>query len=65
MIKSPYATSYTRTGVLDMKNRKPYRTPAQKALARELAEKTKNGSYTSRAPVSYHKGVFGKGDSRD
>lgn len=54
MFKSPYATSLTRTGQLDMKNRKPYRTAQQKKLAREMAYKTDKGFYRSNAPKSYH-----------
>lgn len=54
MIKSPWATSLTRTGKLDPKNRKPYRTPALKALARKNAEMTKGGFYVSATPVLYH-----------
>lgn len=52
--KSPYASQYTLTGVLNMHNRKPFRTKAQKELARKMAEKTKGGYYVSSAPVSYH-----------
>lgn len=49
-----YATSLTRTGKLDMTNRKPYRTAAQQADARATAVKV-NGTYVSSAPVSYHR----------
>lgn len=35
-------------------NKKPYRTKAQKALAREDARKCKDGAWRSRAPVSFH-----------
>lgn len=52
--KNAYATSYTRTGKLDMLNRKPFRTAAQKAEARRTATKV-NGTYVSSAPVSYHR----------
>lgn len=55
MVKSPYATDFTRTGVLNTKNRKPYRTANQKAVARQMAVKQPGGFYTSAAPVSYHK----------
>lgn len=53
--KSPYASQYTRTGILDMSNKKPYRSKEQKALAKKMAEKTSGGYYISRAPRSYHK----------
>lgn len=49
-----YATQMTRDGKVNMSNRKPYRTKAQKAEARETAYKTKDGYYHSPAPVSYH-----------
>lgn len=48
-----YATSFTRTGKLDMRNRKPFRTKEQKEIARERAE-VLNGTHVSNAPVSYH-----------
>lgn len=51
---SAYATSFTRTGKLDMTNRKPFRTASQKSEARRTAEKV-NGTYLSTAPVSYHR----------
>ncbi len=50
-----YATQFTRTGQRDMTNRKPFRTKAQKAVARQMAHKTKGGFWVSGAPVSYHK----------
>lgn len=53
--KSPYASQYTRTGILDMSNKKPYRSKEQKALAKKLAEKTAGGYYISKASRSYHK----------
>lgn len=50
-----YATQYTRTGKLNMQNRKPYRTASQQALAKNTATKGKNGgAFRSNAPVSYH-----------
>lgn len=52
---SPYATNYTRTGKLDMLNRKPFRTAAQKAEARRTATKGADGAWRSSAPVSYHR----------
>jgi len=48
-----YATAYTRTGKLDMQNRKPYRTANQKALARSTA-RIVDGRHVSGAPVSFH-----------
>lgn len=50
-------TKITREGLAagpDMTNRKPYRTKAQKRLARETASKRGDGAYRSNAPVSYH-----------
>jgi hypothetical protein len=37
-----------------MVNRKPYRTKAQKELARSQARKDSDGTYRTTAPVSYH-----------
>lgn len=54
-----YATSLTRTGKLNMTNRKPYRTAAQQADARATAVKV-NGTYVSSAPVSYHRAPMKK-----
>lgn len=51
---NPYVTSFTRTGKLDMTNRKPFRTASQKAEAQRTAVKV-NGTYVSSAPVSYHR----------
>lgn len=53
-IRSAYATSFTRTRKLDMTNRKPFRTAAQKAEARRMAVKV-SGTFMSSAPVSYHR----------
>lgn len=39
----------------DYNNYKPYRTKAQKKLARETAKKDEQGHWHSSAPVSYHK----------
>lgn len=50
-------TNFTRTGKLDMQNRKPFRTTAQKALARQTARKCEDGTWRSSAPVSYHRTV--------
>ncbi|MGY6251517.1 hypothetical protein ACXIUS_28970 [Bosea thiooxidans] len=47
-------TQYSRTGNINMQNRKPYRTAAQKALARQTARKCEDGAWRSTAPVSYH-----------
>lgn len=49
-----YATQYTRTGKLNMQNRKPYRTASQQALAKNTATKGKDGAFRSKAPVSFH-----------
>lgn len=49
-----HATSFTRTGKVDMLNRKPFRTKSQKAEARATARKFE-GTYVSGAPVSYHR----------
>ncbi|MGR9056040.1 hypothetical protein ACU8NH_09040 [Rhizobium leguminosarum] len=49
-----YATNYTRTGKIDMLNKKPFRTAAQKAEARRTARLV-DGRYVSGAPVSYHR----------
>ena len=50
-----YQTDFTRTGVRNMKNRKPYRTAAQKRTARKAAVKSPDGTYRAATPVSYHK----------
>jgi hypothetical protein len=50
-------TQITREGLAagpDMTNRKPYRTKAQKQLARKTATKREDGTYRSTAPKSYH-----------
>jgi hypothetical protein len=50
-------TQISREGLAagpDMTNRKPYRTKAQKRLARETATRREDGAYRSSAPVSYH-----------
>ncbi len=36
-------------------NRKPYRTKAQKKLAKERATKREDGAWRCDVPVSYHK----------
>ncbi len=50
-----HQTNYTRTGKLNMLNRKPYRTRSQKEMARSSAQKGKDGAYRSSAPVSFHR----------
>ena len=50
-----YQTSFTKTGTLNMKNRKPYRTASQKELAKQKSRKCEDGAYRSTAPVTYHK----------
>lgn len=37
-----------------MKSYKPYRTQAQKALAKKTAKKCEDGAYRSNAPFSFH-----------
>lgn len=59
MLKRAYVsscpTSFTRTGKLDMQNRKPYRTASQKFEARKNATLV-DGRYVSQyTPVSYHR----------
>ncbi len=46
-------TDFTRTGKMNMKNRKPFRTASQKKMAKDTAYKADNGSWRSTAPVSY------------
>jgi len=40
---------------VDMSNKKPYRTAAQKAEARKTAVRCEDGAWRSTAPVSYHR----------
>lgn len=49
----PYATALTRTGKLNMHNRKPFRTAAQRQEARQTA-RIVDGRYVSSAHVSMH-----------
>jgi len=49
----PFATALTRTGKLNMLNRKPYRTASQRQEARNTARLV-DGRYVSNAPVSFH-----------
>lgn len=60
MIRSPYETSVTRAHIDTGKrvapstaNRKPYRTAAQRKVARSRAT-IHNGTHISSAPVSFH-----------
>lgn len=48
-----YQTQFSRTGELNMHNRKPYRTARQRELARKDA-RVENGRFVSDAPVSMH-----------
>ncbi len=52
--KSPFATKFTRTGTIDRRNYKPYRTPEQKALARSLAVKESGRYIAAGVPRSCH-----------
>lgn len=61
MITSPYRTKLTRDMMEGVKNpsrnpinRKPYRTPQQKANARKSAYRAETGEWRSPTPVSYH-----------
>lgn len=55
-----YQTKFSREGVLDMSNKKPYRTKALKREAREKAVKTKDGHYfCPRVPTRTHPPVKG------
>ena len=49
-----HQTQFTRTGKLNMTNRKPYRTASQKETARRMARKCEDGAYRSPAPLSFH-----------
>jgi hypothetical protein len=55
-VTAKFATKITRDGghTPDYTNRKPFRTKAQKRLARETAWKGSDGAYHSDAPVSFH-----------
>jgi hypothetical protein len=63
MIASPYATERTRAQTegraereaFQNHNGKPFRTKSQKRMARESAERSKDGTWRSNAPVSHHK----------
>lgn len=55
-------TQFTRTGKIDMQNRKPYRTASQKEEAKRTARKCEDGAYRSTAPVSYHRAQKGRRD---
>ena len=54
MINSSYATQFTRTGEHDYTNRKPFRTKAQKQMAKANATRDDRGIWHSSAPVSFH-----------
>lgn len=57
MMKNPhlaFQTQFSRTGKLDLTNRKPYRPAVMKQRARETAVKCADGAYRSPAPVCYH-----------
>lgn len=54
-----HQTRLSREGKLDLSNRKPYRSKALKALARENAEKCNDGTYRSDVAVRYHPEVRG------
>lgn len=58
-----HQTTFTRTGKLNMHNRKPYRTGSQQAEAKRTARKCEDGTYRSGAPVSYHRAPNGKRDA--
>jgi hypothetical protein len=49
-----YQTQLSRTGQVNMVNRKPFRTKAQKELAKSSAVKCEDGTWRSTAPVSHH-----------
>lgn len=48
-------TQLTKEGRLNMKNRKPFRTLKQKAIAKGNYYKTENGNFASSAPVSFNR----------
>lgn len=54
LVFNGYVTQFTKTGNLNMVNRKPFRTKFQKKMARETAYKAKDGAWRSDADVSYH-----------
>lgn len=56
-----HQTGLTRTGKINILNRKPYRTAAQKAEAKRTARKV-DGAFVSNAPVSYHRAVKGRAE---
>jgi hypothetical protein len=57
MMMSKYLGTADAHARRDLTNRKPYRTKAQRKIARETAVKCKDGAYRSTAPVSYHPGA--------
>lgn len=48
-----YATQKTRTGTVDMKNKKPFRSAKLKEIAKQNAKKV-DGTWVSNTPVQYH-----------
>lgn len=58
-----HLTTFSRTGKIDMTNRKPFRTAAQKHDARTSARKCDDGAYRSSAPVSYHRAPGNRRDN--
>lgn len=48
-------TSFTRTGVINAGNHKPFRTKFQKAQARKEAWQDSKGVWHSDAPISFHR----------
>jgi hypothetical protein len=53
-VQIAYQTKFTREGVRNLSNRKPYRTKAQKIVARNMAVQCPDGAFRSSAPVSFH-----------
>ncbi len=49
-----FQTQLSRTGQVNMVNRKPFRTKAQKEQARQSAVKCEDGTWRSTAPTSQH-----------
>lgn len=54
-----YITRDGRTAVVPGPNKKPYRTKAQRAVARRMARRCADGAWRSQAPFSFH-GVPGE-----
>ena len=49
-----HMTRYTREGMRDMRNRKPFRRADRKAEAKRTARKFEDGTFRARVPVSFH-----------